>query len=103
MSDSTDVHKRIDIVLNKLAELHADVKVIREASSRRDTACLAHNRRTDELDISLRGNGKQGILVRLNAVEQQDSSKEKFAYLIIGALVTGLFSLGLVLVVKLVS
>lgn len=103
MSDSTDVHKRIDTILDRLAELHTDVKVIKEASSRRDAACLAHNRRTDELDISLRGNGKKGILVRLNVVEQRSSGKEKFAYLIIGALVTGLFSLGVILVVKLAS
>lgn len=115
MADSTDVtrlHDRIDEVLekfeesnkvmaNKLTELHTDVKVIKEAGKQRDLACTAHNRRTDKLDVSIRGNGKEGVLVRLNAVEQRGLGKERFAYLIIGALVSGLFALGLTIIIKL--
>lgn len=117
MAEDTDVqrlHERIDevfekfeksskAVADKLTELHTDVKVIKEASKRRDASCVAHNERTDKLDVSLRGNGKDGALARLTVVEQRGSGKEKFAYLVIGALTSGLFALGIALVIKLSS
>ena len=113
MSEDSDVrrlHERIDEVLekfesvaNKLIELHTDVKVIKEAGKRRDILCIAHNTRTDTLDVSLRGNGKEGVLARLSTVEQRGLGKERFAYLVIGALGSGLFTLGIVLIVKLAN
>ena len=95
--------KSNEIVARRLTELHTDVKVIKEGSKRRDLACTAHHLHTDKLDISLRGNGKEGILVRLNAMEQRGSGKERFAYTIIGALISGMLALGIALIIKLSS
>ena len=115
MATNTDVkrlHERIDttlekieksnrVVAEKLVELHTDIKVIKEAGKRRDTACLAHHKRTHEIDVSIRGNGKEGVLVRLAGVEQRDAGKDKFAYLIIGALLSGILALIVAGVIKL--
>lgn len=113
MAEDTSIdrlHERIDEVLTKsgvmaekLNALHTDVKVIKEAGRRRDVACITHNRRTDELDVSMRGNGKDGVLVRLRAVEQSGSGKEKFAFLVIGAFVSGIFALGIALLIRLAA
>ena len=44
----------------------------------------------DKLDESIRGNGKPGILVRLDRLEQRDAKRNKFVWLVVGALVSAI-------------
>lgn len=113
MSTDHDVHtlhQRIDNltkktedfnkeVVKRLSELHTDVRVIRETCKYRGATCAVH---VEELDQMMRGNGGPGVLTRLTTVEQKGHSKEKYAYLVIGALLSGLLSLTITLVSKLV-
>lgn len=109
-SDITRIHARIDRlggkfddcnhkVLESLSSVISDLKVLTKLFTEREKACKSHTIHTDELDTTLRGNGKKGVLARLAAIEQKDDSKEKFAYLIIGALGSGVIAL----IVKLIG
>ena len=42
----------------------------------------------DKLDESIRGNGKPGILIRLDRLEQSAKTQSKLIWLIIGAAIT---------------
>jgi len=42
----------------------------------------------DKLDESIRGNGKPGILIRLDRLEQSAKTQSKLIWLIIGAVIT---------------
>lgn len=42
----------------------------------------------DKLDESIRGNGKPGILIRLDRLEQDAKRQSKLIWLIIGAVIT---------------
>ena len=44
----------------------------------------------DKLDESIRGNGKPGILVRLDRLEQRDAIRKKIFWLVVGALVSAI-------------
>ena len=46
----------------------------------------------DRLDEAVRGNGRPGITVRLDRLEQDAKRQGKLVWLIIGAVVTGLVS-----------
>lgn len=94
-------------VVSKLNKIHTDVAVIKETCKVRGETCAVH---VEEMDKTLRGNGGNGVLTRLTAQEQKykelekrGSGKEKFAYLVIGALIASSFSLGIALVIKLAS
>ena len=50
-----------------------------------------HNK-LDRLDESIRGNGKPGILIRLDRLEQDAKRQAKLVWLVVGAAVTGLVS-----------
>ena len=50
----------------------------------------------DRLDEAIRGNGRPGILVRLDRLEQDAKRQAKLTWLILGAVATGLTS-GLVM------
>jgi len=50
----------------------------------------------DRLDEAIRGNGRPGILVRLDRLEQDAKRQAKLIWLILGAVATGLTS-GLVM------
>jgi hypothetical protein len=52
----------------------------------------AINRKLDRLDEAIRGNGKPGILIRLDRLEQDAKRQSKLIWLIVGAMVTGLSS-----------
>jgi len=52
----------------------------------------AINRKLDRLDEAVRGNGKPGILIRLDRLEQDAKRQSKLIWLIVGALLTGLSS-----------
>ncbi|MBI1373350.1 MAG: hypothetical protein GC159_11520 [Phycisphaera sp.] len=52
----------------------------------------AINRKLDRLDEAIRGNGKPGILIRLDRLEQDAKRQSKLIWLIVGALLTGLSS-----------
>lgn len=108
------LHDRVDSVLNKveksnqtiterLSDLHADVKVIKETSELREEACKKHNDKTEMLDVSIRGNGKKGVLTRLNEVEKRSNTKDKIAYIVIGALTSGVFALVIALITKITT
>jgi hypothetical protein len=44
----------------------------------------------DRLDTAIRGNGKPGILIRLDRLEQDAKRQAKLIWLLLGALFTGL-------------
>jgi len=46
----------------------------------------------DRLDESIRGNGKPGIVVRLDRLEQSEMSRGKLLWLLVGAFFSGLAS-----------
>jgi len=52
----------------------------------------AINRKLDRLDEAIRGNGKPGILIRLDRLEQDAKRQSKLIWLIVGAMVTGVSS-----------
>ena len=59
-------------------------------------ACQKHfeaiHGKLDRLDEAVRGNGRPGITVRLDRLEQDAKRQGKLVWLIIGAVVTGLVS-----------
>ena len=44
----------------------------------------------DRIDVAIRGNGKPGIIVRLDRLEQTAKSQAKLIWLLIGAVAAGL-------------
>lgn len=46
----------------------------------------------DRLDVAIRGNGKPGILIRLDRLEQDAKRQARLIWLLLGALFTGLAS-----------
>ena len=44
----------------------------------------------DRIDVAIRGNGKPGIIVRLDRLEQSAKSQAKLIWLLIGAVAVGL-------------
>ena len=52
----------------------------------------AIHRKLDRLDEAVRGNGRPGITVRLDRLEQDAKRQSKLIWLIIGAIVTALAS-----------
>ncbi len=44
----------------------------------------------DKLDESIRGNGKPGILVRLDRLERETAKRNKFFWVVAGALVSAI-------------
>ena len=53
----------------------------------------AIHRKLDRLDEAIRGNGKPGILVRLDRLEQDAKRQGKLIWLVVGAGVTGFVSM----------
>lgn len=49
-------------------------------------------RKLDRLDEAIRGNGKPGILIRLDRLEQDAKRQSKLIWLIVGAVVTAMAS-----------
>jgi len=50
------------------------------------------HRKLDRLDEAIRGNGKPGILIRLDRLEQDAKRQAKLTWLILGAVITALAS-----------
>ena len=50
------------------------------------------HRKLDRLDEAVRGNGRPGILIRLDRLEQDAKRQAKLIWLIMGAVATGLSS-----------
>jgi len=48
------------------------------------------HRKLDRLDEAIRGNGKPGIIVRLDRLEQSAKSQAKIIWLLVGAVAAGL-------------
>ena len=44
----------------------------------------------DRIDVAIRGNGKPGIIVRLDRLEQTAKSQAKLIWLLVGAVAAGL-------------
>jgi len=44
----------------------------------------------DRIDVAIRGNGKPGIIVRLDRLEQSAKSQAKLIWLLVGAVAAGL-------------
>jgi len=44
----------------------------------------------DRIDVAIRGNGKPGIIVRLDRLEQSAKSQAKIIWLLVGAVAAGL-------------
>jgi len=44
----------------------------------------------DRIDVAIRGNGKPGILIRLDRLEQSAKSQAKLIWLLVGAVAAGL-------------
>ena len=50
------------------------------------------NQKLDRLDVAIRGNGKPGILVRLDRLERVSQVKNRVLWLLIGAVIMGVGS-----------
>jgi hypothetical protein len=110
MSEDKDIetlHKRIDKITDhfdqviiKLNAIQTDVSLIKNNCKTRGETC---GRKVIDLDKTIRGNGNHGLVTKVSALEQQNSGKEKFAYLIIGVLGTTLISVGVALISRLIS
>ncbi|MEA1999534.1 MAG: hypothetical protein U9N61_09495 [Euryarchaeota archaeon] len=116
--DVKTLHSRVDAmtkkfetcngqVVDKLNNIATDTALIKKTCETRGKTCSVH---VDDMDKTLRGNGGEGVLTRLatnekrcDDIEKRAAGKEKFAYLIIGALTAGMFSLGVALIMKLVG
>ncbi len=53
----------------------------------------AIHRKLDRLDEAIRGNGKPGILIRLDRLEQDAKRQGKLIWIVVGTCVTGLGSM----------
>ena len=51
------------------------------------------HRKIDSLDAAIRGNGKPGIYLRLDRLEQNEARRKRLAWFVIGAFVTAMVSL----------
>ena len=76
----------------KLAELHTDVVVIKREVVR-----------VERLDKIVRGNGDapKGLVTRVSSLEDKGIGKEKFVYVVLGCLITSVFTLGVTLLITL--
>lgn len=52
----------------------------------------AIHEKLDRLDVAIRGNGKPGILIRLDRLEQDAKRQSRLIWLIVGAVITALTS-----------
>lgn len=114
MADNKDVetlHQRIDKltdrfeicngdIMNKLNAIQNIVDVIKNTCKSRGETCAKH---VVELDRTVRGNGKEGLVTRITSLEQRSTGKEKFAYFIIGVLGTAAVSVIIAFVSHLLS
>jgi hypothetical protein len=94
------IFEDIEKISNKLNELLLDVRVIKNTCKTRGTTCAKH---VSDLDVTIRGNGKNGLVTRVNSLEQKSGSREKFVFLIMGSLGVGVISLLIALVINLFS
>jgi hypothetical protein len=85
-------------VVEKLNKLLMDVALITKTCEHRGKSCATH---VCEIDTMLRGNGRKGVLVRLEALEQCSTGKEKFSWFVIGILGTGSVSLVIAMLMRL--
>lgn len=53
------------------------------------------HRKLDNLDTAIRGNGKPGILLRLDRLEQSEARRNRLIWFVVGAFVTAIVSLAL--------
>ena len=95
-SDLESVESKIGTLFEKLSALHVDVRVIKDTYGEYNTTVRA-------LDKAIRGNGVKGLNTRVSTLEDRDAKKDKFVYIVIGALVSLLVSLILVGVVHVLS
>lgn len=114
MAEDKDVetlHNRIDKmtirfekcngdVMNKLNAIQNDVNIVKTTCNSRGETCAKH---VNELDKTVRGNGKNGLVTRVTSLEQRSTGKEKFAYLVIGILGTAAVSVVVALIAQLIS
>lgn len=52
----------------------------------------AIHEKLDRLDVAIRGNGKPGILIRLDRLEQDAKRQSRLIWLIVGAVITAVTS-----------
>lgn len=97
---STRFDKNTGEIFTKLNKIHTDVEVIKTTCEQRSETCA---KRVINLDKTIRGNSGSGLLTRVKTLENQSSTKEKFVWLIVGVLGTGLVSLLIALVVNLIK
>lgn len=68
-----------------------------ECNDRFETICREEfaglHTKLDKLDASIRGNGKPGIQIRLDRLEQDAKRQGRLVWLLLGAVVTGGVSL----------
>jgi hypothetical protein len=99
--DVTRLHARIDKLSSefdeskgdlseKLNVLHGDIKVLLTTCKQRGQTCH-HN--LVQLDHTVRGNGGEGLVSRMNILENTKNDREKYSYLIIGCISTACVAL----------
>lgn len=53
------------------------------------------HRKLDHLDVAIRGNGKPGIQLRLDRLEQIEAGRKRLTWIVIGAAVSALAAVGM--------
>lgn len=89
-----DFNEHCDIIVNKITEIHTEVKLIAQV-------CKSRGEVVTHLEKTIRGNSNPGLTSRVELLENTSNSKEKFGYLVIGCLGTGLVSLLIALIINL--
>jgi hypothetical protein len=100
--------ERLEAALELMHIIYTDVKIIKSTCETRGATCSKHfidiEEKVSKLETDIDGGSEaEGMRVRVSKLESRDSSKEKYLYLIIGALLSGGFALFLFLLQHLLS
>ena len=86
--DITRLHGRLDDLFTANAELQRSTAAIQAAAERIEERCLPCRERVDKHEITLYGNGKNGLITRIAATEtgRVDTLSVKGVITLVGAI-----------------
>jgi len=95
-----ELHKKFDSCTKIINGMGSDVEVIKNNCKSRADICGKQFQGMEEnlLKLTTNMNGDintNGIRTRISKLESNNTSKEKILYLFIGALISGIFALGI--------
>jgi len=76
--------EKLDDLTTSVAEIHAQITNLQ---------CVQHARIVTELDQTVRGNGREGLVTRVSKLESISRIKEKFLWLMTGGFVSAIVAI----------